>query len=72
MYKRQVWRPTGQDEAPRPPLYPEDPFVVAIAANASLPVPTERPVLDLDDAEAIARWLIDSGERFDYNPEHHG
>ncbi len=72
LLKIEVWRPSGEGEDPRPSLYPEDPFVVAIAANAGLPVPTERPVLDLDDAEAIARWLIDSGERFDYNPEHHG
>jgi len=72
LLKIEVWRPTAQDEAPRPSLYPEDPFVVAIAAKGALPVPTERPVFDLDDAEAIARWLVDSGERFDYNPEHHG
>ena len=72
LLKIEVWRPTARDEAPRPSLYPEDPFVVAIAAKGALPVPTERPVFDLDDAEAIARWLIDSGERFDYNPEHHG
>jgi len=35
-------------------------------------VPTGLPVFELDDPEAIAQWLIDSGERFDYNPEHYG
>ncbi len=65
--KVEVWRPaTGH-----PARYPDDDFVVAIAtdAPAALPVPTLRPVLDLNDAEAIAQWLIDNGERFDYDPE---
>ena len=63
----EVWRPaTGH-----PARYPDDDFVVAIAtdAPAALPVPTLRPVLDLNDVEAIAQWLIDNGERFDYDPE---
>ena len=72
--KIEVWRPSGDGEAPRPALYIHDPFVTAIAtdAPAGLPEATARPVLDLNDAEAIATWLIDSGERFDYNPGHHG
>jgi len=72
--KIEVWRRPAAGEAVRPLLYADDPFVVAIAtdAPASLPTPTERPVFDLDDAEAIAQWLVDSGERFDYKPEHHG
>lgn len=74
LHKIEVWRRTGEGEDARPALYPDDPFVTAVAtdAPAALPEPTARPVFDLDDAEAIARWLIDSGERFDYNPEHHG
>ena len=67
LLKVEVWRPaTGH-----PARYPDDDFVVAIAtdAPAALPVPTLRPVLDLNDAEAIAQWLIDNGERFDYDPE---
>ena len=27
--------------------------------------------LDLNDAEAIAQWLVDNGHRFDYDPERH-
>ena len=42
---------------------------VATDDAAALPVPTLRPVLDLNDAEAIAQWLIDNGQRFDYDPE---
>ena len=67
LLKVEVWRPaTGH-----PARYPDDDFVVAIAtdAPAALPVPTLRPVLDLNDVEAIAQWLIDNGERFDYDPE---
>jgi hypothetical protein len=28
-------------------------------------------VLDLNQADALADWLIDNAERFDYNPEAH-
>lgn len=65
--KIEVWRPATD----QPARYPEDDFIAAIAtdAPAALPVPTLRPVLDLNDVEAIAQWLIDNGERFDYDPE---
>ncbi|MDP9995378.1 molybdopterin-guanine dinucleotide biosynthesis protein B [Variovorax boronicumulans] len=74
VHKIEVWRQPGAGEALRPVLYPDDPFVTAIATDApdSLPEPTARPLFDLDDAEEIARWLIANGERFEYNPEHHG
>ena len=72
--KIEIWREPAAAEAVRPVLYPNDPFVVAVATDAPavLPQPTERPLLDLNDAEAIAKWLVDSGERFEYNPDHHG
>jgi len=72
--KIEIWREPEASEPVRPVLYPDDPFVVAVAtdAPASLPLPTGRPLFDLNDAEAIAKWLIDSGERFEYNPDHHG
>ena len=65
--KIEVWRPATD----QPARYPEDDFIAAIATDdaAALPVPTLRPVLDLNDAEAIAQWLIDNGQRFDYDPE---
>jgi molybdopterin-guanine dinucleotide biosynthesis adapter protein len=67
LLKIEVWRP----ESGKPALYNEDDFIVAIATNAprQLPEATLRPVLDLDDAEAVAQWLVDNGDRFDYNPE---
>jgi molybdopterin-guanine dinucleotide biosynthesis protein B len=72
--KIEVWRLPEVGEPSRPVLYTDDPFVTAIATDAptSLPAPTERQLFDLNDAEAIVRWLIANGERFEYNPEHHG
>ncbi|MBX3654629.1 MAG: molybdopterin-guanine dinucleotide biosynthesis protein B [Ramlibacter sp.] len=67
LLKIEVWRP----EAGHPVRYPHDDFIAAVATPlpAALPEPTLRPVLDLDDPPAVARWLADNGERFDYNPE---
>lgn len=67
--KIEVWRAAHA----RPARYPDDPFIVAIATDSSeqMPEPTQRPVLDLNDAQALAGWLFDNGERFDYKPEAH-
>lgn len=67
LLKIEVWRP----DAGKPARYPEDDFVVAIATDAPdrLPEPTLRPVLDLNDADAIAQWLVENGDRFDYDAE---
>jgi molybdopterin-guanine dinucleotide biosynthesis protein B len=72
--KIEIWRQPGAARPVRPGALSDDPFVTAIATDdpASLPEPTERPLFDLNDAEAIAKWLIANGERFEYNPEHHG
>jgi molybdopterin-guanine dinucleotide biosynthesis protein B len=62
-----VWRP----EASAAARYPDDDFVVAVATDApdQLPKATLRPVLDLNDPDAVAQWLVDNGERFEYRPE---
>ncbi len=67
LLKIEVWRPASG----KPARYPDDDFVVAIATDApqSLPEPTQRPVLDLNDPDAIAGWLVENGERFEYNAE---
>jgi molybdopterin-guanine dinucleotide biosynthesis protein B len=59
----ELWREGGA-----PPAYPDDPYVVAIAAPdpAHLPVPTGRPVFALDDAAGVARYLLGDAGRFDY------
>jgi molybdopterin-guanine dinucleotide biosynthesis protein B len=67
LLKMEVWRP----EAGKPARYPDDEFIVAIATDAAdrLPEPTLRPVLDLNDPDTVAQWLVDNGDRFDYDPE---
>ena len=65
--KIEVWRAA----AGKPARYPDDDFIVAIATDSpgELPQPTLRPVLDLNDVDAVTRWLVDNGHRFEYNPE---
>lgn len=67
LLKVEVWRA----DAGKPARYAEDDFIVAIATDSPgrLPVPTLRPVLDLNDPDAVAQWLVDNGARFDYELE---
>ncbi len=70
LLKIEVWRAaSGQ-----PARYMDDDFVVAIATDsaAELPAATLRPVLDLNDTDAIAAWLIENQARFEYNPGRFG
>jgi molybdopterin-guanine dinucleotide biosynthesis protein MobB len=64
--KIEVWRAaTG-----KPAQYPHDPFVIAIATDSAdaLPQPTRLPLFDLDDADAIARFVLEQGKRCRYEP----
>jgi molybdopterin-guanine dinucleotide biosynthesis protein B len=36
-----------------------------------LPQATLLPVLDLNDPDALAQWLVENGDRFDYDPENY-
>jgi molybdopterin-guanine dinucleotide biosynthesis adapter protein len=67
LLKVEVWRA----DAAKPARYPDDEFIVAIATDSPdrLPQSTLRPVLDLNDPDAVAQWLVDNGHRFDYDPE---
>jgi molybdopterin-guanine dinucleotide biosynthesis protein B len=67
LLKIEVWRA----DSGQPARYPDDDFVVAVATDSPdrLPQTTLRPVLDLNDADAVARWLIDNRERFVYRYE---
>jgi molybdopterin-guanine dinucleotide biosynthesis adapter protein len=40
-----------------PPIYPHDPNVIALATDH--PVESPLPVLDLNDADKIAQFIID-------------
>lgn len=67
LLKVEVWRADSK----QPARYPDDDFVVAIATDSPdrLPEPTLRPVLDLNDPPAVAQWLEQNRERFEYLPE---
>lgn len=67
LQKIEVWRAASG----KPALYPDDDFIVAIVTDSpeQLPQATLRPVLDLNDAEALAQWLTDNQDRFDYRSE---
>ena len=69
LLKVEIWRAPEAGQEARPLLFPEDDFVAAIATKlpAQLPQATGLPVLDLDDAQAVADWLVHHGERFDYS-----
>ncbi|MCK6433423.1 MAG: molybdopterin-guanine dinucleotide biosynthesis protein B [Burkholderiaceae bacterium] len=68
--KVEVWR----SDMKTVPFYTDDPFIVGIACDdgTALPQSTLRPVFGLPDPVAVADFLISSGDRFTYNPEHHG
>jgi molybdopterin-guanine dinucleotide biosynthesis protein B len=67
LLKIEVWRAaTG-----KPARYLDDDFIVALATDSAsqLPEPTARPVFDLDDAPALADWLLAHADRFEYSFE---
>ena len=69
LLKVEVWRA----DAGKPARYPDDDFIAAIATDSPdrLPQETARPVLDLNEPDAIAQWLVDNGHRFEYDPENY-
>lgn len=71
LLKIEVWRGPSADYAGKPSLYMDDDFIVAIATDApdQLPEATLRPVLDLNDADAVADYLVNNQERFGYSFE---
>lgn len=50
----EVWRP----ELERPPLFPDDPLVVAVASTGPVPG-LALPLLDLNDAESVAAFMLE-------------
>lgn len=67
LQKIEVWRASAGQAA----RYVDDDFIVAIATDSpdKLPQATLRPVLDLNDPEAVADWLMASSARFEYRHE---
>ncbi len=67
LLKIEIWRAaSGQ-----PARYADDDFIVAVATDSpgQLPEPTQLPVLDLNDADAVAAWLVENHDRLVYNNE---
>lgn len=69
LQKIEVWRA----DSDKPARYQQDDFITAIATDSpsQLPIPTQLPVLDLNDHDAIVDWLISQGSRFDYHFENY-
>lgn len=65
--KIEVWRAASG----KPVRYIGDNFIVAVATDSAmqLPAPTALPVLDLNDPQALADWLLVHAERFEYSFE---
>ena len=64
LLKIEVWRVAAN----KPAQYPNDPFVVAISTDSPehLPEPTGLPLLDLNDPDAVAHFLLGNPERYEY------
>jgi molybdopterin-guanine dinucleotide biosynthesis protein B len=60
--KLEVYRPA----LGKPPIWPEQDDIVAVAADAALPG-CDRPVLPLGDPPAVALWLL---QRLEWQPLH--
>ena len=62
--KIEVWRAANG----KPALYLEDRHVVAVCTDiaAQLPQPTQLPVLDLNDPDSVAEFLIRNSESYEY------
>ena len=71
LLKIEIWRAPSATYEGKPARYMDDDFIVAIAtdAPAQLPQATLRPVLDLDNADAVADYLVNNQERFAYSSE---
>ncbi len=69
--KIEVWRAPTAGYSGNPARYIDDDFIVAIATDAPdrLPQATLRPVLDLNDADAVAEYLVNNHQRFHYSFE---
>jgi molybdopterin-guanine dinucleotide biosynthesis protein B len=67
LLKIEIWRAASGQAA----RYADDDFIVAVATDSpgQLSKPTQLPVLDLNDADAVAAWLVQNQARFAYNNE---
>jgi molybdopterin-guanine dinucleotide biosynthesis adapter protein len=68
LLKIEVWRGPAANHEAKPTRYMDDDFIVAIATDTpdQLPHATQRPVLNLNDAQAVADYLLNAQDRFEY------
>jgi molybdopterin-guanine dinucleotide biosynthesis adapter protein len=68
LLKLEVWRASMD----KPVQYACDPYVVAIVTDSPdrLPEVTQLPLLDLNDSEAVAAFLMQSASRYEYTFPH--
>lgn len=68
--KVEVWRASAN----KPAQYPDDQLIVAVATDSpdKIAQTTPRPVLDLNDVEAVADWLLENQLCFKYDPDRYG
>jgi len=70
LLKLEVWRASMD----KPVQYANDPYVVAIVTDSPdrLPQASQLPLLDLNDPEAVAAFLMQSASRYEYTfPDSH-
>ena len=69
--KIEIWRAPAADEEAKPLRHLSDERIVAIATDdpSQLPQPTLRPVLDLNNADALAQYLVSNQRSFIYSRE---
>ena len=69
LLKIEIWRAPSASYEGKPARYMDDEFIVAIATDApdQLPQATSRPVLDLDNANAVADYVVDNQKQFNYS-----
>lgn len=67
LIKIEIWRAASG----KPTRYQDDAFVVAIATDSpdQMPSATLRPVLDLNNADVVADFLVNNQDRFHYSFE---
>ncbi len=68
LLKVEVWRSETGERV----RYPEDPFIVAVATDqpSELPAPTQLPIFDLNDAQALADFLLANPTRYEYQSDY--
>ena len=73
LLKIEIWRAPSLDYAGKPARYMTDDFIVAIATDApdQLPQASVRPVLDLNNPDAVVDYLLNHHEQFEYSFENH-